>query len=339
MQRQYGRAGMLLSALLAVLVLGTSTASAAPTGRPADVVQPASPFAALPFDSSVAPQLRMTSGWDIAEDERGVIGDDFHQALDFEGPRCWTPVYAIADGWAVASFQSGIARGGKAPYNPSDPANPDTDWRDPISGKEGWLGYGGFLVELQTNVQVPGMQNAVAQYFHLAGVNPTIAWLPPEAQADTTTWNGKHVKNWYPGGLRQSQDAIRKIATPVKRGDLIGWLGDTGVNFGYNDWFDPLLHVAWPRNRTAQPPWDPQGAGVASPIEYACQLHLEFYAGRSATGGKLNKFDGFDLYQRVTGEPGTASYRNPYNPSPGVFIMGPQPIFERDPQGNMVYAR
>lgn len=323
-----------LMAALPMVAFGAEEGS-----RPPGITQPTTPFAGLPFHHSVAPKLEMSSGWYIAEDERGVIGDDFHEALDFEGPLCGTPVLAVADGWAVASYQSGIARGGKAPYNPADPANPDTDWRDPVTKREGWLGFSGLFVELQTNVPMPGYQNAVAQYFHLAAVNPKIKWLQPERQEDTITWNGKRVANWFPAGIRQSQEDIRKIATPVKRGDVIGWLGDTGINFGWNDRLEPKYGIVWPRNRQAEPPWDPQGAGVTTPLAYACQLHLEFYSGRSATFGKLNRFDGMDMYQRVTGTPGTPSYNNPYNPHPGKFVMGPNPIFERKPNGDPVYAK
>lgn len=313
--------------------------AAADETRPPGLVQPAKPFAAFPFSQAVAPKLKMSSGWFIAEDERDVIADDFHEALDFEGPACGTPVLAIADGWAVASYQSGIARGGKAPFDPANPANPDTDWQDPISKHTGWLGFSGLFVELQTNVQIPGFQNATAQYFHLAAVNPKIKWLVPERREDTVTWDGKRVANWFPAGIRQSQEDIRKIATPVKRGDVIGWLGDTGINFGWNDKLDAKHGFVWPRDRRANPPWDPPGAGVTTPLAYACQLHIEFYSGRSATFGKLNRFDGMDLYKRVTGNPGTPTYNNPYNPAPGKFVMGPNPIFERKPNGDPVYAR
>jgi hypothetical protein len=68
-------------------------------------------------------------------------------------------------------------------------------------------------------------------------------------------------------------------------------------------------------------------------------LHIEFYSGRdSVTLGKLNRFDGFDKYDRITGIPGTPSYNNPDNPRPGKFVMGPNPIFQRDRHGNAVYA-
>lgn len=332
------RAAACLLTLTALAGCGQE-ATANPPPAPPQAAQPVQPFAGLPFERSVAPTLRMTSGWLIAEDERGVVGDDSHEALDFEGLPCGTPILAIADGWAVASYQSGAVRGGKAAFNPADPSNPDTDWRDPINGHEGFLGYAGLFVELQTNVQVPGYQNAVAQYFHLGAVNPSIRWLDPVRQADTPTWDGKQIVNWYPAGISQTQGDIRRIATPVKRGDVLGWMGDTGINFGYNDRFDPTSHTVLPRNRLAEPPWDPQGAGVTTPIDHACQLHLEFYSGRDQAGSKIGRFDGFDKYDRITGVPGTPSYSNPDNPRPGVFVMGPHPIFKRDKTGNPEYAK
>ena len=322
---------------LVALGLGSTTASAE-VARPPGVVQPTEAFAGLPFPKWTAPMLRMSSGWLIAEDERPIVGEG-HEALDFEGPPCGTPILAIADGWAVASYQSGVARGGEAPFNPANPSDPATDWQDPINGKQGWLGYSGLFVELQTKVQVPGFQNATAQYFHLGAVNPRIKWLDPVRLDDTITWDGKRVHNWYPAPIVQTQKNIRNIATPVKKGDVIGWLGDTGNNFGYNDRFDPKYHIVWPRNRAANPPWDPQGAGVSTPLAFACQLHIEFYSGRNASGGKMNRFDGFDEYDRVTGIPGTPSYHNPDNPRPGVFVMGPHPIFKRDANGDAEYAR
>jgi hypothetical protein len=329
----------LLSVAMTLLTLTPGAEATQDQPRPPGVTQPAQPFGTMPFPRAVSPLLTVSSGWYIAEDELGVIGEDFHEGLDFDGVPCQTPILAVADGWAVASYQSGIARGGQAPFNPADPSNPETDWRDPVSGREGWLGFAGLFVELQTNVQVPGFQNAVAQYFHLSAVNPRITWLDPVREPDTITWNGKRVENWFPAPVRQSQADIRRIATPVKRGDVIGWIGDTGINFGYNDRFDPAHHVVWPRNRHALPPWDPQGAGITTPISFACQLHLEFYSGRSEEFGKLNRFDGMDLYRRVTGIPGTSSYHNPYNPRPGIFRMGSHPIFIRDRHGQPVYAR
>jgi hypothetical protein len=325
------------SAIAVAGLLVQAAPAAAEDSRPVGVVQPNEAFAGLPFPKWVAPDLRMSSGWFIAEDEKKIVGEG-HQSLDFEGPVCGTPILAIADGWAVASYQSGVERGGTAPYNPANPSDTSTDWKDPVTGKQGWLGYSGLFVELQTKVQIPGFQNAVAQYFHLAAVNPRITWLDPVRLDDTVTWDGKHVANWYPQPITQSQDAIRKIATPVKKGDVIGWMGDTGINFGFNDNLDPQHHVVWPRNRAANPPWDPQGAGATTPIWRSCQLHIQFYSGRTPTGSKLNWFDGFDKYDRITGVPGTPSYHNPDNPQPGKFVMGPNPIFQRDRSGNAVYA-
>jgi hypothetical protein len=325
-------------ALLAMMIGQGAAYSATSVTRPPGTVQP-QPFAALPFPKVVAPLLRVTNGWYEEEQELKVIGnDDFHAALDFEGMPCGTPVLAAADGVAVATYQSGIERGGEAPYDPNDPYNPHTDWKDPVTGHTGWLGFAGLVVELQTNVVVPGFQNATLQYFHLAAVNPAIKWLAPDRDPDTVTWDGKHVENWTPNAIRKSQADIRAIATPVKRGQLLGWLGDTGINFGYNDHFVPELHQVLPRDRHANPPWDPQGAGATTPLAFACQLHLEEYSGRSATFSKLNRFDAMDLYARITGVPGTPSYNNPYMSGPGHLLSGPSPIFQRDNRGQFVFA-
>lgn len=326
-----------LASLVAV-VLWTVGLTPAVNASPIEV----EPFAALPFKHNVDSKLVMTSGWVTAEDELPIVGNDpEHWALDFEGPKCGTPVLAVASGWVVTSFQSGVLRGGEAPFNPDNPSDMSTDHRDPISGREGYIGYGGLFAELQTDVVNPETgQHIVAQYFHLGSVNPDLAWIDPVRLEDTATWDGKSAANWYPADIAQSQEDIRQIATWVEQGDVLGWLGDTGINFGYDDAFDPVTHTVAPRDRRALPPWDPQGAGVTTPIKYACELHIEFYSGRNENNGKIGRFDAFDLYAPITGEPGTESYDNPYNPEgePGEFVTGDDSIFLQNRRGDLLYA-
>lgn len=296
--------------------------------RPAGITPPDKPFLYLPFRKEDASGMKITSDWVTAQDEMGIIHSEKHKALDFEDVKCGKrgPVVAMADGWAVATFQSGVLRG-----VPDEEAPLNTLWVDPITGRQGYLGYAGLIVDVVFDATDATGAPYRAQYFHLGSFEPHITWLKPQRKPDVITVDGKNAAVWTPPSL--SDPATKR--TRFKAGDIIGYMGDTGINFGYDDILDPETGIVQPRDRAAQPGWDPQGIGVTVAPEDACQLHLEVFT-RDPSGRKLH-FDALDLYAQTTGTPGQADYVNHANPEAGVFQVGPRPAFKHT-NGRLLFA-
>ena len=316
----------LLSAVLLVVGCQPTAASTGELGprvefvgepqRLTKVEPPEEPFLFLPFRQEDAKELKVTSGWRTALDEMPAVLDEEHLALDFEGVKYRRPVVAMADGWAIATFQSGVLRGGvdqKAPYN--------TLWTDPITGRQGYLGYSGLIVDIVFDATNAMDNHYRAQYFHLAEFERGMEYLPPKPGTDVSTLDGKIAKVYTPESKDLRNPTLKR--TRVKAGDIIGYIGDSGINFGYDDAIDPASGVVRDRDRKALPPWDPQGAGVAVALEDAAQLHLEVFI-RDADGVK-QQFDPLDLYTQAVGAPGS------------VFQMGPRPAFKHA-EGRLLFA-
>jgi murein DD-endopeptidase MepM/ murein hydrolase activator NlpD len=300
---------------------------------PPAIIQPDVQFMRLPFKRADAPFLKITNGWKMSPDEAKVLGDTSdHAAVDYEGVPYGTPLYAPADGWAWYSYQSFPMRY-QAPYDPSHPSNPATFWRDPYTGREGYLGAAGLFVEIQFNKEVKrpdgtSLGNIATQFFHLKAVAPSITYYPPIRLNDVIAYNGQRIKIWQPL-VNKPQAYMRAHASPIKRGQLIGWMGDTGINFGYDDNFDVATGTVASRNRVALPPWDPQGVPLVVPVNLATQTHQQSYVGRGPAPNysRQNNFDIYDLYDQIT------PIHNPYTPLPGLFHLGPKALFERNSFG------
>lgn len=308
-----------------------------PSAVPQDIVRPDAKFMRLPFKRADAKALKITNGWKMASDEAKVLGDsDDHAAIDYEGVKYGTPIYAPADGWAWYSYQSFPMRY-QGPYNPLKPSDPNTFWRDPHTGHEGYLGAAGLFVELQFDKEVKrkdgtSLGNITTQFFHMKDVAPGITYLPPVRQADVVAHNGQRIKIWTPV-VNKPQEYMRQNASPVKKGQLIGWVGDTGINFGYDDNFNVETGKVEPRDRYKLPPWDPQGVPLLVSPDNAAQVHQQSYIGRgpAPTYSRQNNFDLYDLYAEVK------PYHNSYTPVPGTFRSGPKGVFETNMFGQPKY--
>lgn len=287
---------------------------------PSGILQPVSE-AILPVRQDAVPVSRISGGWTLALDEEAIIGPAGHEAFDLDGV-IGTPVVAMFDGWAIGSFQSGVIRGAVAP--PLEAPLINEDWTSP-QGRSGYLGLGGRLVEVYSDLTLPGMGRVTAQYFHLDQINfRTVTYITPErATPRRSLTTGEEIPIWYPGGIVQPQAELIKIAKRVRAGDIIGWIGDTGINFGYSDDFDPLTGEVRQRNRDELPSWDPP------------QVHVQCYVGRDfdrpdfkgdlkSGGKKVNIFDAFGRYDGMTGQLGTEF-------QPGEYTM-----FQRDHRGVLI---
>ncbi|MBI3889518.1 twin-arginine translocation signal domain-containing protein [Candidatus Saccharibacteria bacterium] len=105
------------------------------------------PFASFPFRRRDSLGLKITNGWTLSTDEAWVIGETEpgdHAAVDFEGPALGSDVLAPFDGYAIRSAQFGITNF-ETRFDPANPVQAGRMWKDPFTGREGYLGYGGLL--------------------------------------------------------------------------------------------------------------------------------------------------------------------------------------------------
>lgn len=218
----------------------------------------------LPIARS-APNLKISQGWIYSQDEFVIHPDiPVHFAVDFPEP--WgTPVYAPADGWALSSYQT---------YEIKD-ANGRT------------IGYG-----LGHFVQMYHWAGLYSSYAHLSGINPKIPFFSP------TLKDG----NWQPTVIYTTIAEFKKKAQPVKQGDLIGYVGYSGLLLR------PETASCPPQiNPETDPTWDPAGA----------HLHWEIFTRTPDGATKDKRFDPFGIY----GEQG--KYDNVFKKAMGLILPSP----------------
>jgi murein DD-endopeptidase MepM/ murein hydrolase activator NlpD len=302
---------------------GAGPLSSSPSGQaclmgtpPAGSTMPA-PFLRLPFRASDAwDSLYDTEGWFTSPDELPIVGEtngDLHRANDLEFVRSHDhgyglPVLAAADGRAYYSYQY-IAG----------------SWTDPATGITHQVGLGGGLfVEVRHAKDQPGNRGWVTQYIHLSRVAAGLPYLAPEAEDDP---NDPAHPDWFPAPITQDDDTLWNVGVPVRQGQVIGYMGDTGIGLDWKDNFDVATGKVAPRNRAVLRPWDPT------------QLHFQLYQGR-VNGAKQNIVDPFGLYSQVC--PGEwnphAPRQNPYGKVPGHLKAGHVTAWVTDHSGRPQYA-
>lgn len=267
------------------------------------------PFLELPIRArdGVA-SLFDSQGWITSPDELSIDDEqngELHGANDLELLRqpdygYGLPIVAAASGRAYYSYQylSG-------------------SWTDP-HGVKHQVGWGaGLFVEIRHSRDTPNAPGWVTQYIHLSGVSPGIPYLPPTAVDDP---NDPAHPDWNPTGILTDDNTLWNAGVPVVKGQVIGWMGDTGIGLDWKDNFDVVTGKVAPRNRLLLKPWDPP------------QLHLQLYQGRLLIGGrwvKQNVVDPFGWYaQTCPGEWKPLGPRvNPYTPFPGVARVASSSAF------------
>lgn len=232
------------------------------------------PFLRLPFKKQ---KYNISEGWNYSEEEKLIHGFVGHGAIDFELPR-GTPVLAAAKGWAVSSyFGYFLKREGKTVLYQGQP-----------------LGFGlGYFVQIYH----PSVK-LFTSYGHLEKVAESIKFHAPKTRGN----------NLWPVGCKVDPERLAKYrwATKVEQGEGIGYVGDSGLTWGYKDY--PVR----PDPRTF-PSWD--------------EVHLHFEVFRRVGSRKRKIF--FDPY-------GIKSTRKDYR----VAKMGSKDkvLWLRDKNGTLLFA-
>ncbi len=203
------------------------------------------PYLQLPLKQK---SIRITEGWFYSAKETKIHGFKIHTGIDFKVKR-GKPVYASAEGWAMSSYHSFKVK------------NKDGSLRK-YKNKPLNNGMGFF-------VQIYHPQNKrYTQYGHLSKINKKIPFASPR----------KIKGNYHPYSYRIDPKEMEKSKyyTWVNKGELIGYVGDSGLTWGYKD---------YPKRPDIKkfPSWD--------------EVHLHFQEfTRDKNGNKTEPRDPFNIY-------------------------------------------
>lgn len=191
----------------------------------------------------------LTESWLYSTQERKIHGYVNHGALDFAVPK-GTPIYAVTDGYAIASTHFA-------------PLERSWNGQTPVG-----FGLGEFV-----QIWHP-QQKVYTSYSHMAKQAENIPYYEPTC--DDYGWCDPKV-------IYNSPEYIMRKGKFIKRGELVGYAGDSGLALGYNE---------QPKQENVLPSWD------------EVHLHFEVYTRNSETFGKARRYDPYGVYGRLEQYPG-----------------------------------
>lgn len=194
-------------------------------------------------------KYKITEGWLYSEQEKKIHGLEFHGGVDFAQPRN-SPVYAAASGWAIASYSSN-------PFH-DQKTGKSRRYRGKIVG----MGLGNFV-----QIYHPDAKR-FTQYGHLGKVTENIPFTKPRKLKD-----GRLIPVGHKVKPRDLKSYLKAVW--VKRGEVIGYVGDSGLTLGYKDYPERP-------NPKKYPSWD--------------ETHLHFEEFVRNSRGLKQRHDPFDVY-------------------------------------------
>lgn len=164
-------------------------------------------YLALPFLSDVG-TYQITEGWMYSRAEKAIHGLKIHAGIDFYVPY-GTVVVAPCEGIAISSYHS-------------FPILQENGQTKRLEGKQVYFGLGYFV-----QIYVP-QEARFIQLGHLSEINNSVPFSIPTF--DKGVWTPTNHT------LKQKEMAGNPMVTKVKRGQILGKVGFSGLRWGYNDY-------------------------------------------------------------------------------------------------------
>lgn len=230
------------------------------------------PFLHIPFSSQ---PYEVAEGWIYSAEERAIHGRDKHHGIDYRLPK-GTPVLASANGWAISSYYGfQVKKEGK-----------DVIYK----GKRVGLGYGYFVQIYHPDTKLYTL------YGHLERIADGIKFHNPRRSGDV----------WWPVGnkvLGGNRLKNYKHKTTVEKGQAVGYVGDSGLTWGYEDFPERPDHEKFPS-------WD------------ETHLHFEVFE-RYGSEKRKRLIDPYGIKGRATDYPNSSERGNKMGvEGPVLWVLG-----------------
>jgi hypothetical protein len=140
---------------------------------------------------------------------------------------------------------------------------------------------------------------------HLASVEPHIRYLRPKRDRDGDWHEPKRGRD----NLYRPDPILAREFTPIKCGETLGRVGDTGIEWDWRDEFDPETGGVFTRNRRMLPPWDDD-----------THLHFEVYRRTNGSPKRRRHFNADRISVDPFGQYGQVRRKQKMSPYDGYRL-------------------